>query len=53
MSSSEKPEPTDPRRRRPDKDGGSLDPFTILKHSIKAVPAMKYALAVLGIVAFR
>ena len=30
---------------------GSLNPLTILKDAIKAVPAMKYALAVLGLVA--
>src|SRR5215475_12800790 len=30
---------------------GSLNPLTILKDAVKAVPAMKYALAVLGLVA--
>jgi hypothetical protein len=30
---------------------GSLNPLTILKDSIRAVPSMKYALAVLGLVA--
>ena len=38
--------------RPPENSGkGSLNPVTILKDAIRAVPAMKYALAVLGLVA--